>query len=216
MLYYVLNQLTRRGLVRASKDKTKTVYIAEDPKRLYDLLIDKENSFTSHTARIRSLIPELRRHYRLSSVRPVVRTLDGIDAYLNALNEILASKPSVILAYEPQANNKSAEAIRRSFDRQRQAKKIPKKVLVQNSTAAVKSIAKRQYNDYTEYRSHPHLDTVVDLMLIDGALLYTTLYDNHEPSAVLIEDKALWTHQRVQFESQWKQAKDLTLTQKTV
>ena len=45
MLYYVLKQLMQRGLVSAKKEKWRTVYIAEDPERLYDLLSHKEREF---------------------------------------------------------------------------------------------------------------------------------------------------------------------------
>jgi sugar-specific transcriptional regulator TrmB len=201
MLYYVLNQLIQRGLVSMSKEASKTMYIAEDPQRLYDLLNDKEKAFAKHTANIRTLIPELRRHYRLSNVRPAVRTADGVEAYMKLLEEILESKPKEILAYEPSASKKTMGS-------------ILKKVLLPNNSVSLKALTKRPYDDYTEYRSHLAADTIVDLMLIDGKLLYTTLYDNHEPSAILIEDRALYAHQRSLFDAQWKQGKDLTLTQK--
>ncbi len=42
MLYYVLNQLIQEGLVSTSKDKWRTLYIAENPERLYELLARKE------------------------------------------------------------------------------------------------------------------------------------------------------------------------------
>ena len=61
MLYYVLKQLMQRGLVSAKKEKWRTVYIAENPERLYDLLARKEQEFVRDTDAIRDLIPSVDR-----------------------------------------------------------------------------------------------------------------------------------------------------------
>ena len=85
MLYHVLKQLMRRGLVSAKKDGWRTVYITEDPEKLYDLLAYKEQEFERETGSIRELIPKLKYRYRLSGKRPHVRTFDGIEEYRKAL-----------------------------------------------------------------------------------------------------------------------------------
>src|SRR5262245_10312777 len=72
MLYYVLNQLTQRGLVSAKKSAWRTVYVAEDPERLYDLLTQKEKEFERETEAVRELIPHLKSNYRLVGKRPTV------------------------------------------------------------------------------------------------------------------------------------------------
>src|SRR6185503_16684782 len=59
MLYYVLKQLQRRGLVSGKKLGWRTVYVAEDPERLHDLLDKKEREFERETGAVRELIPRL-------------------------------------------------------------------------------------------------------------------------------------------------------------
>src|SRR3989344_5335439 len=81
MLYYVLNQLMQRGLVSAKKEGWRTVYIAEDPERLYDLLSHKEREFERETGAVRELIPRLKNRYRLSGERPNVRVFEGLEEY---------------------------------------------------------------------------------------------------------------------------------------
>src|SRR6185436_9046648 len=124
LLYYVLNQLMQRGLVSAKKESSRTVYTAEDPDHLYDLLTDKEQKFERETGAVRELIPLLKHQYRLAGKRPSVRTFDGAGEYLKALEDIIISKPKEILAYEMLAEKKQALEIFDTQDRRRISKKI--------------------------------------------------------------------------------------------
>jgi sugar-specific transcriptional regulator TrmB len=214
MLYYVLNQLMTRGLVTAAKEKWRTVYIAEDPERLYDLLADKEREFAQEASAIRELVPKLKRRYRLAGQRPSVRTFEGVGEYQKALEDILTSKPKEVLSYEIIGAKKSALEVREAHERRRAARKIQKKVLFFEDKAALKVLAKQQYDDYTRFRTikEGHVARFsTDLTLYDGKLLYTSYYDEHEPTAILIEDRALYDMQKNLFETLWKQAKDRTL-----
>ena len=49
MLYHVLNQLSQKGLVSSSKDKWRTLYIAESPERLYELLALRAKEFETQS-----------------------------------------------------------------------------------------------------------------------------------------------------------------------
>src|SRR5207249_531647 len=64
MLYYVLKQLSQRGIVSESRKGSRTLYIAEDPERLYDLLALKERDFEQEISAVRELIPQLKNRYR--------------------------------------------------------------------------------------------------------------------------------------------------------
>src|SRR3989338_5498822 len=45
MLYYVLSRLEQTGLVSSLKEKWRTLYVAENPERLYDVLAEREREF---------------------------------------------------------------------------------------------------------------------------------------------------------------------------
>ncbi len=215
MLYYVLKQLMMRELVSTKKDAWRTVYIAEDPQRLYDLLAQREQEFERETSTVRALIPRLKKQYRLAGERPNVRMFEGVEEYQQVLEDILASSPKEIQSYEVLTGKKPALAIRESFEKRRIARKIKKKVLFFDQNDASQFLKDRGYDDYTQFRSikDGSIDLFsVDLMLCDGTLLYTSYYDQHEPTAVLIEDRALYDMQKNVFDSLWKAGKDRTLS----
>ncbi len=214
MLYYVLNQLMRRGLVSAKKEGWRTVYVAEDPERLYDILSKREEEFERDAGTIRELIPRLKHRYRLAGKRPNVRSFDGAAEYLMALEDIIVTNPKEILAYEILDGKKPPLEIEGAHERRRISHKIQKKVLFFERGSALQFVKERRYDDFTQFRnikdgSVAPFDT--DLTLYDGKILYTSYYDEYEPTAILMEDRALYEMQKNLFESLWKQGKDRTL-----
>lgn len=214
MLYHILKQLIRRGLVSTKKEGWRTVYIAEDPEHLYDLLAKKEQVFEKETNTIRELIPCLKNQYRLAGIRPTVRIFEGVEEYKKALEDIIISNPREIYAYEVFATKKPAKEIRETNDKQRVVRKISKKVLFFNRGDALRTLGLRPYDDFTQFRSIKEGSVALfdtDLTLYDGKLLYTSYYDEHEPTAILVEDKALYLMQKNLFDTLWKQGKNETL-----
>jgi len=214
MLYYVLKQLMQRGLVSAKKEKWRTVYVAEDPERLYDLLAQKEREFERERDTIRELIPQLKQRYRLSGERPNVRVFEGLEEYQKALEDLIITKPKEIFSYEMLAEKKPALEVRGAHDKRRITHKIQKKVLFFESAEARQFVKSRRYDDFTQFRNIKEGSVAqfqVDLTLYGGKLLYTSYYDKYEPTAVLIEDNALYLMQKNLFDALWKQGKDRTL-----
>lgn len=210
MLYYVLNQLMQRGLVSSQKGKARTVYIAEDPERLYDLLSNKEREFAQKASEIKDLVPKLKQQYRLSGERPTVRIFEGIQEYQKALEDIFVTKPKEICTYEI-LREKPALEMRESFERRRISRKMKNRVLFFEDAESLKRIKKRTYDDSTQFRSIAGVASFqTDVMLYDGKLLYTS-YSGEEASAILIEDRALYEMQKNLFDALWKQGKDRTL-----
>ena len=214
MLYYVLKQLIQRGLVTAKKEEWRTVYVAEDPERLYDLLARKEREFEREASAIRELIPRLKQRYRLAGERPNVRTFEGMEEYQKALEDSIVSKPREILAYEVLTEKKPALEARGAHERRRIAWKIQKNVLFFEDERALQFLANRSYDDFTQFRNVRKGSVApfsTDLALYAGKLLYTSYYDEHEPIAVLLEDQALYLMQKSLFGALWEQGNDRTL-----
>lgn len=211
MLYYVLNQLMRRGLVTARDEKSKkTVYTAEDPERLYDALSKKEKEFEKVTRDVRELVPKLKNRYRLAGKRPTVRMFEGLEEYQKALEDIFLSRPEEILSYEFLIQKKPGRDVRNAHDRGRLTKKILRRVLFSETEEALEILRSRRYDDHTQFRSIKK-KIEVDMTLYSGKILYT-YYDTHEPSALLVEDMALYEMQKSLFETFWEVGKDRTLS----
>ena len=213
LLYHVLNQLMRRGLVAAHKDGWRTVYVALDPERLYDLLEERQVESQKVAQSVKSLIPELRRVYHLAGKRPTVRTFEGIAEYEKALEDALVSGAPEICAFEHITHGKAGVESRTTHDARRALRKIKKRVLFFENVESLKLLKQRTYNDYTEYRSINARDVLPfekDVTLYAGKMLSTS-YTTHEPIVILVEDPALYAMQQSLFDSLWKSGKDRTL-----
>ena len=213
LLYYVLKQLVRRGLVSEQKTKRRTIYTAENPQKLYELLTQKNRVVEREHALIRNLIPQLKHQYQLAGKRPVVRAFDGSLEYEKALEDCIVTSPKEIYSYERLGTVRPALETREIFDKKRIARKIPKKVLFFDTEAAMTELKKRKYDDFTQFRSFTSaigkFDT--DMLLFGGKVLYTSSTDEREPSAILIEDNGLYEMQKSLFLVLWKEGRDRTL-----
>jgi sugar-specific transcriptional regulator TrmB len=219
MLYYVLKQLITRGLVVAKREKSKTVYSAENPEHLYRLLEQKSKTFEQESLAIKTLIPQLKRTFRLKGNRPSVRTFDGVGEYQKALDDIIVSKPKEVLAYDQFLAKKPGHEVFAVHERTRISRKIKKRILFFANTSTLSQVAKRSYDDFSVFRSIADSSVApfsTNVMLYDGKILYTSYYDTHEPTAILIEDHALYVMQKNIFESLWKRGTDRTITLKTI
>lgn len=212
MFYYLLKKLEEQGLVRAVKDGARAVFLVEDPEHLYDLLAAKEREFARDADAVRELIPLLKSRYRLADARPTVRTFDGIEEYGKALEGVVLSKPKSVFAYEALGVPRAALDTREAYDRKRIARKIPKHVLFFENDASLKALKVRAYDDYTQFRAiDGPAPFSTDVMLYDGKFLYTAAANKNEPTAILIEDRALYEMQKSLFEALWRDGKDRTL-----
>lgn len=208
MLYYVLNNLTRQGLVTPIKQQWRTVFIAEDPEHLYDLLEEKQREFDQKKAEIRSIIPSLRQTYRLSGNRPGTRVFEGLDQYKMALHDIFDAKtPDLYMYIPPNEKGNPGIGLRKEFDELRKNKGIRVRILATTKVSA-EQLAKQYKSDpLCAIGILPAGDTApeVDLRLYAGKLLYTR-HEKREPIALLIEDVPLYEMQRALFLALWQTA----------
>lgn len=214
MLYYVLKQLGEKGLVSTKKDKWKTVYVAEDPEKLYDILHGKEREFEIEKEKIKEIIPQLKHTYLLAGKRLNVRIFEGVEEYEKVLNDVILSGAKTVYSYEKFSDKKPGIESRESFERRRTLKKIQRNILFFEDTDALVHLAKIPYNDFTNFRgiTDPNLVPFeTDITLYTNKILYTNYDDKHEPMAVLIEDKNLCYMQKNIFDLLWKSAQDRTL-----
>ena len=211
MLYYVLKQLMEKNLISLVKQKFRSVYVAEDPERLYDLLDQRQKQFEIHKADTRKIIPELRRAYRLSSERPGTTLFEGLDQYKAALDDIFTTEADIMYVYVPRdGDNKPGLELRLECDKKRQKKDIAMHLLVADEKNA--QGLKKQYknNRLVQIRMIPADRDIedVDIRLYTGKMLYTR-YNKREPISLLIDDVPLYKMQRMLFQNLWHLSKKI-------
>jgi len=213
MLYYILNSLEEKGLVSMRKEHKKSFYIPENPEKFYDLLREKEEEFEKRKKNLREFIPKLKHSYILRWKIPIVKTFKWVEDYEKLLENTFLWGVKWIRMYENFYAGKPALETRDNYDRKRIARKIKKHTLFFESEESLKELVKKTYNDYTVFKSIKEWSVLpfeTDMILYNGKIIYTT-YSEYEPTAILIEDEALFQMQKNIFENLWKQGTDRTL-----
>ena len=86
--YLMLDALKERGLVSSYEDAKKTVYVAETPKKLVDLIEQEARSIDEKREKVVFFVPELEALYRTQRNKPVVRFYEGEEG-LRSLRDYL-------------------------------------------------------------------------------------------------------------------------------
>ena len=117
--YLVVERLIKKGLVSASKVKKHTVYIAENPKKIEDLLEERKKS-------IQRIMPELLSFTNLIDKKPKIRYYEGRDGMKEIYKDMLRYPDSEILGMfsESYTGHLDDEFVKNYFYSQRVEKKI--------------------------------------------------------------------------------------------
>jgi sugar-specific transcriptional regulator TrmB len=216
MLYYVLDNLARLGLVSSVREAGRNVYLVESPDRLYDLMDARSREFAKDTEAVRTLVPELKKTYRLAGRRPSVRIFEGLEGYEKSLDDVLLSAEGTIFSYAPDPKvARAGVEIRKSYENKRLRRKKKEHMLLFDTPAAHQFLKERSYDDFTRFRFLPK-DLAffsTDVKLFSGKVLHTT-YEEREPIAILTEDQRFFRMQEKIFFSFWEQGEEVTLLSK--
>ncbi len=214
LLYYILGQLTRRGLISAKTVTKKTVYTAVNPEKLHELIVSQEESFKTDMQTVRDTVSKLRRDYRLAKQRPETTLVDGIVEYEKALDSLLqGDDTNLIRSYETTPALRTGKESRQEFERLRIRKKIEKHTLF-TLPPTPRFIEALVYDDFTKYRAIQNdkqemAPFETDVIIAGSSLLYTRHMELGEPVAVLITDAAFATMQSNIFDHLWKRAETI-------
>lgn len=87
--YLVLESLVGMGLVTQYTEAGKTMYVAEHPRQLDELLSRRVGEVTEQRGRLVDLLPKLEALVRLQDDRPVVRYYEGIEGLRAMQSELV-------------------------------------------------------------------------------------------------------------------------------
>ena len=211
MIYYVLSNLMQRDLVSFIKKTRRTVYIAEDPEKLYDLLHEKEKEFEKNKILLQESIPELKNQFRLSQHRPGVRVFEGIEGYREALEDSIHSRAEVVYSYvHVSEKKKSGVEVREEMRLQRSAWGIHEHILLFDTPQAREFVKKNKSVKTIQCRliSQKLEAFDADVSLYHNKMMYTS-YNGREPVILLTEDKNLFEMQKNIFTLLWRLGKNL-------
>ncbi|MFZ2881908.1 MAG: helix-turn-helix domain-containing protein, partial [Candidatus Moraniibacteriota bacterium] len=124
-VYYILDELQKRGLVVLTKKGKKKYYIAESPTKIQEDLENKLKSFNS-------ILPQLLSVYNIQAVKPKLRYYEGKDGIKEVYADTLKYKDEILSFSSENVVSILGEDFSLDYIRKRVKKNIPIKSIVPN------------------------------------------------------------------------------------
>lgn len=205
LLYYLLKNLLQVGLVRTIESKKKTVYAAQSPEKIQDLLRQKEVEFNQRKQSLKNLIPELQNTFRLAHGRVGVRMLKGIEGYETLMQEIIETHPKTLYTVGVMSDqSRPGLAVReRLFDQLDKFNIVHKAAFVSSEESDLMIKQKKDTVEYTKLPSD-FLDFEGELFIFAWSLA-TVRYTNRQPQVMIMQDTVLVPFIAQTLKYFWKQ-----------
>ena len=197
--YDALKSLQDQGVVSFYKKDSKQHFVAEDPKKLRELIHRKQKELDQTDTQIKKMLPELQALHHSGGDRPIAKYFDK-----NNLKAILED----VLNTTEQAEKKeyylySVEGIRDhvykefpSFSDARIAKGISVKVIAIGDGGELRGLDERRWINTL-------INTPTYIIIYPGKTAYISLNAKLEAVGVIIENTGIYETQRTLFEALW-------------
>lgn len=201
--YNIVNDLLVKGLINVHEETGKTIYSAENPKRIITMLHEQLKNKEELLRKAHTFVPELQSIFHEHEGKLKVRYYEGIEGLISIYEDTLTSKET-ILGYASVENQHSffPGYFPEYYDR-RTNKKIPVKALLAytKDSLRIKSLDKK----------HLRVTRIVPKKFQISPEI--NIYDNKtailslkEKFGVIIESKEVSTAFKKLFELAWEQA----------
>lgn len=208
--YFVLERLMELGLVSTLEHGKKTLFVAENPKELENLLENEKREIESRRSELKESMNQLLAIYNIKEGKPVVRYFEGADG-LEALDryghdklkrnsEMLSISPiDLVEKYFPNRRLNSLKE-RVKFG-------IKSRTIYTHEGGPIASFKnKKELRDGVFIpRDKFPINATISIYPGIGIKLY--YFDSNKPYGVLIESKDLADNFALFFELAWKGAK---------
>lgn len=198
-VYDILKELQEKGVVSFYKEATKQYFVAEDPNKLRDLVVNKKKELAELANDLDKLIPELQALHDKGGDRPVARYYqpDGLYKILEDVLRICEdSEDKIYRIY-------SAEGVREylykdfpTFSDARIAKGIKVKVIALGQGGELRGLDERKWLEAKN-------QTPTYIIIYPQKTAYISLDAQNEPLGVVIENQGVYETQKNIFDQLW-------------
>ncbi|MBI4022921.1 hypothetical protein HY375_02040 [Candidatus Berkelbacteria bacterium] len=209
--YVILEKLMSLGLVSTVEEGKKTLFIAESPKELANLLSQQQQSIEARKQELDDSLNQLMAIYNASGDKPTVRYFEGAEGLValdkygqekkvkEGKNEIFSIFPLDIL--ERQFPERRKEAVT-----SRVKAGIHSRAIYTRDGGPVDEERNKQENREALYLPRTVLPIDMTLTVFPWGVKIFYL-DEHKPYGILIENEAIARNMRVMLEFAWLGAK---------
>lgn len=199
-IYPVVETLRRRGLIREKIDGLKTLYVAENPDRLENILAERHKEF-------QSLFPEFQALYNLDGDQSIIKYYDTEEGLRNVYRELLSelrNGDDYYVIGDPERYDTSNESFFKDFIQKRVRINLNAKVLLTDSDLA-KEYKKFERNFGEEVRILPsEVKLDVNVVITDKKVIIHQIIAPH--ITMVIENKSVVQMQKILFELLWSKS----------
>lgn len=200
--YLFLESLKKRGLIVLSKQGKKTVYSAENPKKLKSE-VEERNAFVD------ALLPELLSITNAIDQKPKVRFFESKEEIYDIYRETLQFPDQPVRMWMSDPWFDDAEFWTDFYMPQRFQKKILMRAIIPKNEQTV-GFAKEDSKQLRQTRMTDGDDFKADIMLYGGRNIATVSFS--EMSALVLESKQLHDTLLFIFESHWESLSPASLS----
>ncbi len=194
--YYILEQLSRKGLVYSATRDNVTIFVAQSPKRL-------ESMAEARLSQVKKALPELMSIENSGSVKPRVRFYEGIDGIKQMFEETLdLPRGSETLAYSSfSVDNKYVEKYIEGYIPRRVKKGITQRCIIEYSADSIDLIGRDKAELRESRMVDPEKFPFSNQINIFGNKMFIASYK--DLMGVIIESAEVVRTQRAIFELAW-------------
>lgn len=197
-VYPVVESLIRKGLIREKVEGLKSVFVAENPDRL-------ENILEERNKQLKEVFPQFKALYSLEGNESVIKYYDTNEGLKNVYRELLAelrTNDNYYVIGDPKRYDTSNEKFFKDFIQKRVKIKLNAKILLTPSELA---------NEYKKFEKNfgeevkimlEGASTDVNVVITENKLI---IHQIIEPRiTMVIENKSIVKMQQMLFEMVWR------------
>ncbi len=200
--YDCLRALKEHGLVSFYHEHTKQLFVAEDPARLHELVLAKQNELDRSRTSLEELIPELRSLHDRGNDKPVSRFYEGPQGVRTILLDVLETMTDkddkTYYAYSSASVREAGLYDNfKNFTDERIAKGINVKTISLGPGGGPADLSERKWLPATE-------GTPTYILIYASKCAFISLGKSATLFGVVIENPGISQTQRLLFEQLWK------------
>lgn len=204
-VYNILTSLVARGLATVTAGKQQ-IYQASEPSALSALVEETKRKTDRLAAEFRDELPKMLSTFNLTTGKPSVRYFEGLDGFVEALNETLTSSGEILAYIDANVITDAVAEADTRYVRQRIKNKIFKRIIVADTQKGREYIGQtpvpftstafvKDFPDQFGISVQIYGDNVLYLSIANDAIL-----------SVIVNDKRIADFHRQLFAYHWKLA----------
>ncbi len=211
VVYNVLNDLIKKGLIAEKKKNKKTIFNPLHPEKLRDYVLAKEKAIQSAKNALESNLPDIVSGFNLVSGQPGVRYFEGkneIKKALKIISDNFTEKTEILSFVKvlPKEFVKDVNTAFTAFIKKRIQTKVFTRVIAIKSRESLKlqkddkkSLRKTMLVDLQKMK----FDFAGGEFFIYKNMICAVILNKNRYSAFLVEDKNISQFLKMFFEAQW-------------